>query len=236
MSRQASHVRTDTGGRARPANRPVDEQPPRRGRPDLRLVVITDRDQAAPRTVEAVVRECLEAGAPAVQLRDKAATARQLFDQAIALRALTREFGALLFINDRVDVALACDADGVHLGPDDIPVAALRRVVPRPFLIGTSTDDPGAAARAEADGADYIGCGAVFGTRSKAGLEQERIGPEGAAAVARAVRIPVIAIGGITPDNAAALADTGVAGIAVIGAVMAADDPRAAVARLLGLR
>ncbi|HEX6941018.1 MAG TPA: thiamine phosphate synthase [Longimicrobiales bacterium] len=201
--------------------------------PDLRLIVITDRRLAAPRAVEDVVRAALEAGAPAVQLRDKDANGRALFEQAVRLRTLTARFGALLFVNDRLDVALAAGADGVHLGPADLPLAAARRVAPRPFLIGVSTDDPAAAARAAAEGADYIGCGAVFGTRSKAEAAAERIGPERVAAVAGAVPIPVVAIGGITPENAASLAGTGAAGIAVISAVMSAPDPGDAVRRLL---
>src|SRR5690606_24948124 len=133
---------------------------PARGRPlDLRLIVITDRDLVAPRDLFQVVRRCLEAGAPAVQLRDKRATARELFEQARELRSLTESAGALLFVNDRADVALAGGADGVHIGPDDVPLAPLRRAVPESFLIGISTDDPRAAVHAEAAGADYIGCG-----------------------------------------------------------------------------
>jgi len=201
--------------------------------PDLRLIVLTDRRLAAPREIPTVVRACVEAGAPAVQLRDKDASSRELYEQATILRAITREHGALLFVNDRLDVALAAEADGVHLGPDDLPVEAARRVAPPPFLIGTSTDDPAIAARAEAEGADYIGCGAVFGTTTKKEVKGERIGPEGVAAVARAVSIPVIAIGGIGLGNVEALTGTGASGIAVVSAVMAAHDPADAVRRLL---
>lgn len=187
---------------------------------------------AAPRDVRDIVVAALEAGAPAIQLRDKGATARELFEQATVLRELTREHGALLFVNDRLDVALAA-ADGVHLGPADIPVAAAHRAAPPGFLIGASTDDPEAAARAEADGANYIGCGAVFGTASKAGLEDEQIGVEGLAAVAAAVSIPVVGIGGVTVNNAASVAAAGAAGVAVISAVMTAHDPAATVQSLL---
>lgn len=202
------------------------------GAPDLRLVVITDRAAAAPRDVLAVVQACLAAGAPAIQLRDKQATARELFEQAVALRAMTAPFGALLFVNDRLDVALAAGADGVHLGPGDLPLDAARRAAPHPFLIGWSTDDPAAARQAETRGASYIGCGAVFGTTSKA-VDGERIGTDRLAHVAEAVRIPVVAIGGIEPDNAEAVAKSGAAGAAVIRAVMAAADPGEAVERLL---
>jgi thiamine-phosphate pyrophosphorylase len=198
---------------------------------DLGLIVITDTRLAAPRSILEVVEAALDGGATAIQLRDKEATARELYDQARALREVTARHGALLFVNDRLDVALAAGADGVHLGPGDLPIHAARLAAPRPFLIGASTDDPAQARQLEAEGADYIGCGAVFGTTTK-DVGDERIGPAGLAAVARAVSIPVVGIGGIQPDNAHLLRDTGAAGIAVIGAVMAAPDPAAAVRRL----
>jgi thiamine-phosphate pyrophosphorylase len=200
---------------------------------DLRLIVVTDRALAAPRELFDVVRLSLEGGAPAVQLRDKGATARELYEQALQLRAITAEYGALLFINDRLDIALAAGADGVHLGPHDLPLAAARQAAPPPFLIGISTDDPVTAARAQAEGADYIGCGAVFGTTTKAEVRGERIGPEGLAAVARAVTIPVVGIGGITAENAAELGATGAAGVAVVGALMRAEEPASVVRDLL---
>lgn len=196
-------------------------------RPDLRLIVITDRLLAGERSVEDIVRACLEAGAPAVQLRDKDATARELYEQATRLRALTAEHDALLFVNDRLDVALAVGADGVHLGPQDLPLEAARNAVPEDFLIGISTDDPEIARAAERAGADYIGCGAVFGTTTKKDVGDERIGTEGLHAVADAVEIPVIGIGGVGPGNVAGLRDAGAAGAAVIGALMTADDPAA---------
>jgi thiamine-phosphate pyrophosphorylase len=197
------------------------------------LIVITDRRLAAPRDLLHLVRLCLEGGAPAVQLRDKDATARELYEQAVELRALTKEYDALLFINDRLDVALAAGADGIHLGPTDLPLEAARQVAPPPFLIGISTDDPETARRAEKEGADYIGCGAVFGTTTKAEVKGERIGPEGLEQVAGAVSIPVVGIGGITLQNAAELRSTGAAGVAVIGALMQAQDPRCTTEALL---
>ena len=199
---------------------------------NLRLIVITDRQLAAPRSILEVAEAALQAGAPAIQLRDKTATPRELYEQARALSELTARYGALLFVNDRLDVALAANADGVHLGPGDLPIHAARLAAPRPFLIGASTDDPATAQRLEAEGADYIGCGAVFGTSTK-DVGEERIGPEGVAAVAAAVSIPVVAIGGIDQTNAHLLRGTGAAGVAVVRAIMAASDPGAATRAIL---
>ena len=200
---------------------------------DLRLIVITDARIAAPRSIFDVVAEAVAAGAPAVQLRDKSASARELVEQARRLREITRAHNALLFINDRLDVALAAGADGVHLGPEDIPVRLAREAVPANFLIGTSTDDPEIARQAEADGADYIGCGAVFGTTSK-DVRGERIGTERLAEVVKAVQLPVVGIGGVDVENVAAVAEAGAAGAAVIRAVMEAPDIAAVVRALLG--
>ena len=203
-----------------------------RAAPDLRLIVITDAVLATPRSVVDVVAAALRAGAPAIQLRMKDTPARELLDAARVLLERTRAAGALLFVNDRVDVALAAGADGVHLGPDDLPVAAVRSAVPPGFLIGYSTDDAARAARAERDGADYVGCGAVFGTTSK-DVGGEAIGTDRLDQVARAVRIPVVGIGGIGTGNVAQVARTAAAGIAVIGAVMSAPDPGSATRTLL---
>ena len=199
----------------------------------LRLIVITDAGLARPRSVEEVVEAALRGGARAIQLRDKRASAKDLWLQARALRALTRKWDALLFLNDRFDVALASQADGVHLGPDDLPLAAVRRAAPKGFLIGHSTDVPAEARQSAAEGADYIGCGAVFPTASKADAGAE-IGVEGLARVAEAVEIPVVGIGGINPARAGEIArGSRAAGVAVIGAVMAADNPEEEARRLL---
>lgn len=198
----------------------------------MRLIVITDAALAHPRSVEEVVAAALAAGAPAVQLRAKSATARELLDLGGRLRQLTRDAGALLFVNDRVDVALALGADGAHLGPDDLPVAALRAAVPPGFLLGASTDDPEVARRLVADGADYIGCGTVYATSTKPDAG-EVIGLEGLERVARSVDVPVVGIGGVTVERSAEVAGTAAAGVAVVEAVMAAEDPGAAVRGLL---
>ena len=202
------------------------------GRPDLRLIVVTDAALAAPRAIADVVRQSLAAGAPAIQLRAKTATPREMLEQALVLLPLTRAHGALLFINDRLDIALAAGADGVHIGPDDLPIAAARRAAPH-LLIGCSTDNPTTARAAERDGADYIGCGAVFGTTTKHDVGDERIGTARLRAVVDAVTIPVVGIGGINVSNVQEVAGAGAAGCAVVGAVMQAEDVSEAVQQLL---
>ena len=197
----------------------------------LRLMVITHPHPRCGRPLEVVVEEVVTAGATAIQLRDKQAPPRELLALARRLRAVTTRNEALLIVNDRLDIALAAGADGVHLGPDDVPVAAARRVAPDDFLVGHSTDDPGEARRAEADGADYLGCGTVFPTSGKADAGAV-IGVGGLAAVARSVRIPVLAIGGVTADRVPLLGGSGAGGVAVISAVMAAARPADAARRL----
>lgn len=198
----------------------------------LRLVVITDRELARPRRVEDVAAEAVLAGARAVQLRNKGDGARELLQVGRTLRALTSAAGALLFVNDRLDVALAIEADGVHLGPDDLPVGPARRVVPEGFLIGCSADEADVAAGLVRQGADYVGCGSVYATTTKADAGRV-IGLEGLERVAREVRVPVVGIGGITPARAAEVALTGASGVAVVGAVMGAADVSEAVRALL---
>jgi len=198
----------------------------------LRVLVLTDRRLAGARDVRDVVGQALEAGARAVQLRNKGDSPRELLAVGRDLRVLTRARGALLFVNDRMDVALALEADGVHVGPHDLPVSEVRRITPSGFLIGRSADEPDVARRAVDDGADYIGCGTVWTTATKADAGAV-IGIEGLTAVVRAVAVPVVAIGGITVARAVEVARTGAAGVAVVGAVMAAKDPGEAVRGLL---
>ena len=202
------------------------------------MTVITDEVLARPRALSDVVREALAAGAPTVQLRLKSASARELLEAAQTLMPIVRSAGALFIVNDRLDVALAAGADGVHLGPDDLPVKDVRRVadarsgVADTFIVGYSTDTTDEAARAEAEGADYLGVGAVYATANKSDAG-DVIGLKGLRRVVKAVSIPVVAIGGITPERAPAVAKTGACGSATIGAVMSATEPAEAVRELL---
>ena len=199
----------------------------------LRLIVITDTELAEPTGLVRILSEALDAGAPAVQLRSKNSSALELLHAARRLLPMVRAAGALFTVNDRLDVALAAGADGVHLGPDDPPVRDVRRAVSDDFIIGYSVDTIDGAAKAEADGADYLGAGTVYPTLNKPDAG-DVIGLTGLERVAGAVHIPVVAIGGITPERAVDVARVGACGAAVIGAVMSARDPARAVRALLG--
>ena len=186
----------------------------------------TGRDPAA------LAAALLRGGARLVQLRWPGASARELLAAALAIRPLARAAGALFLVNDRPDVARAAEADGVHLGQDDLPVAAARRVLGAGRLIGVSTHDPGQARAAEAAGADYLGVGPVYATATK----PDALAPRGLAlvsAVRAAVRCPLVAIGGITPETAAAVRAAGADAVAMIGALVRAPDPEAAVRDVL---
>ncbi|MEX0912788.1 MAG: thiamine phosphate synthase [Gemmatimonadota bacterium] len=196
----------------------------------LSLMVITD--PGASGGPVAAAKAALEAGAPAVQLRWKDGAARELLELAGELRRATHDAGALFLVNDRVDIALAVGADGCHLGDDDIPLEAARRIAPPGFIIGRSVDTPDEARIAEAKGATYVGMGPVFPTGSKSNVGAV-VGEAGITAARAQVRIPIVAIGGIGAAEATGVARAGADGIAVISAVMHAPDPGAATRRLL---
>ncbi len=190
----------------------------------LRLLVIVDLDPESgldPARVEGALR----GGAGTVQVRGKRVAVRALFEAARALLPLCRRFGAPLFVNDRPDVAVAAGADGAHVGPGDLPPDAARRVLGG-RLLGVSGRTPERAAAAARAGAAYLGVGALRATGTKP--EAPPIGLEGIAALARAARIPVVAIGGVRPGDVPALARAGVAGVAAASGVMGAADPEAA--------
>src|SRR6184192_213374 len=186
-----------------------------------RLILVTDR-----RATDRDLLEALGAGLPAVQLREKDLPGRPLLALAERLRAATARTGALLFVNDRIDVALAAVADGVQLGTGSVPVEVARRLLPAGALVGVSTHALGEAAA----GADFALFGPVWETPSKAGAQGEARLQE----AVRAAAIPVLAIGGVTAARVPAVRAAGAAGVAVIRAILAAPDPGAATRALLG--
>ncbi|TDC56532.1 thiamine phosphate synthase [Micromonospora sp. KC207] len=161
------------------------------------------------------------------------ATDREAYDLAGRAVALCAPYGATCLVNDRLHVALAVGAAGGHVGADDLPVAAARRVLGPTAVLGATARSPGPAAAAEAAGASYLGVGPCHATDTKAGLP-DPIGPAGVRAVARAVAVPVIAIGGVTAAGVPALRAAGAYGVAVVGALSAAVDPARVTAELLG--
>jgi thiamine-phosphate pyrophosphorylase len=180
----------------------------------------------------ALAAALLAGGARLLQLRLKEATSRELLAAAERIAPMARAAGALFLVNDRPDVARAVEADGIHLGQDDLPLAAARRVLGPGRMIGVSTHDLEQACAADAAGADYIGVGPVYATVTK----REALAPRGlelVRAVRAAVRCPIVAIGGITPETAAAVRAAGADAVAMIGALVRATDPRAEVASVL---
>ena len=196
-------------------------------------MVITDPSCGEGREIVEVVRAALRGGAGAVQLRGKEMTGREMVELGQRLRSATREAGALLFVNDRVDVALAIDADGAHVGDADLPLTSARRITPSSFLLGRSVDGLDSARAAELEDADYLGVGPVYGTPSKLDAGPA-IGLGPIRAIRAATTLPLVAIGGIDAGNAADVADAGADGVAVIRAIMQAADPAEAVRSLLG--
>jgi thiamine-phosphate pyrophosphorylase len=199
-------------------------------RPLGRLHVITDA--AGGSAALDVVRAAVASGAPIVQVRTKGGTDLIRYEFARRVVELCRAGGARCIVNDRVDVALAVGADGTHVGADDLPVEAVRRVGGPEHLVGGTARDPVRAAELVAAGADYLGVGPAYATSTKSGLP-DPLGPAGVAAVAAAVPVPVVAIGGVTASTVRELLAAGAYGVAVVSAIFAAPDPADATRRLL---
>jgi len=193
---------------------------------DFKLYLITDRKQAKMPLPEAV-RLALQGGVPAVQLREKDLPVRELLALAQELRIITREFGAKLFINDHVDVAVAVEADGVHLGHQSMPVDAARKIVGSGMLIGASTHSVQEAQEAEARGADFVTYGPIFETPSKAQYGTP-LGKATIREVKYLINIPLFALGGIKSTNVLQVLAAGADGVALISSILAADDITAA--------
>jgi thiamine-phosphate pyrophosphorylase len=190
------------------------------------LYVILDRGAAGDRNLAPLLEAVLEGGCRVVQLREKTMPLGDLYPVARALRKRCREAGCLFIVNDRVDLALAVEADGVHVGQDDLPAREARRLLSPGMILGVSTHDENQARLARDDGADYVAVGSMFPTGSKAGFRL--VGPDLVRRVRPEIRVPLVAIGGVTMDNVAEVIRAGADAVAVISAVCAAPDPAAA--------
>src|SRR6185503_8094339 len=196
-----------------------------------RLYIILDRTATGGRALDDILLAALQGGAEMVQLREKTWPSGTVLPVAQRLLSLCRAAGVPFIINDRVDLAVAVDADGVHLGQDDLPPAAARAMLRPGKILGISTHSEAQATAAQAAGADYVAVGSMFPTVSKP--EFQLVGVALARKVRPLVRVPLIGIGGITPDNVGEVIAAGCDGVAVISAVCAAPDPKAAAARFV---
>ena len=201
---------------------------------DFTLYLIAGRGETLGRNLEFVVEEALRGGVRAVQLRDKSLSTKELYETAYELRRLTSRYGAKLIINDRVDIALAVDADGVHVGAGSLPIYKVRRLLGERKLIGVSCHNHIQAITAQDMGADFITFGPVYYTASKAQYGAP-VGLERLLSATATLQIPVFALGGINRENCAEVIASGVRGVALISAIMSAPDPREAAKGLLAL-
>jgi thiamine-phosphate pyrophosphorylase len=200
----------------------------------LRLCLVTDRGLAAGRSVIDVALAAVRGGATMVQLREKNATTRAFVEEARALKAALVPLGVPLAINDRLDVALAVDADGLHVGQDDMPVEAARRLLGPGAFIGLSITAVEQALRPDAAAADYLGVGPIYAQQTKVDAAAP-LGLDGLRRIRGLTGKPVVAIGGLTPDNSAPALAAGADGLAVVSAIVAAADPEAAARRFISL-
>jgi len=189
-----------------------------------KLYVVTDEKLSKGRSHVEVAERAIRGGADVIQLRDKTASSGELYQIALALKKLTLDMKVPLIINDRLDIALAVDADGLHVGQDDMPASVARRLLGPGKLLGVSTETPEEALLAEKDGADYIGVGPIFEAR---GTKADAGSPKGMGMISPILekcRLPIVAIGGIKLGNARSVLEAGATSVAIVSDIVAADD------------
>lgn len=199
-------------------------------RESLLLYAVTDRAWIGRQTLYEQIEDALQGGVTILQLREKNMDEQSFVKEAIEIKELCRKYGVPLIIDDNVEVALKSGADGVHVGIEDTPVAEIRKKAGSDFIIGATAKTIEQAQRAEADGADYLGVGAVFPSPTK--KNAIRITAAQLKEICASVSIPAVAIGGISLENISAIAGCGMSGIAVVSAIFAADDIKSAAAKL----
>ncbi len=191
---------------------------------DYHIYLVTDTDCLQGRELMPAVEEALQGGVTLVQYRNKDMGGGAMYAEALQLKLLCDRYAVPLIINDRLDVAMAVGAAGVHLGQEDLPCAVARRILGPDYLVGVSAHNPEEALRAVADGADYLGCGAVFGSTTKTNVRT--LGLEGLAAIRQAVDLPMVGIGGVKLANYDQVLATGADGAAIISGILGAQDIR----------
>jgi thiamine-phosphate pyrophosphorylase len=197
---------------------------------DLSLYLVTDKSDDVEKFLK-TIEEAIKGGASVVQIREKTADTLDFYNLALKVKEITEKHDVPLIINDRVDVALAVDAEGVHVGQSDMPCDVTRALVGPDKIVGVSAATIEEARKAERDGADYIGTGAVFPTATKD--DAPKITKKDLKEIVESISIPVVAIGGITLNNAHELIDTGIAGLSVVSAIMSSENPKKSSEELL---
>lgn len=196
----------------------------------LRLYAVTDRAWLGGRTLAEDVEKALKGGVTLLQLREKNMDFENFIKSAKEIKKICKKYNVPLIINDNVEVAKAVDADGVHIGQDDMPAAEVRKILGDDKIIGVTAKTVSQAQKAQSDGADYLGSGAIFGTTTKDNAKKMDI--ETLKSIAKSVNIPVAAIGGISGENVHLLSESGIAGAAVVSGIFAQDDIEKAAADL----
>ena len=197
---------------------------------DYSVYLVTDRRNKTDEEFLNIIEEAIKGGTTVVQLREKTASTKEFYDLALRVKEITSRYGVPLLINDRIDIALAIDSEGVHIGQDDMPADIAREIIGEDKILGVSASTVEEAKKAENDSADYIGSGAVFPTATKD--DADSVSKEELKEIVDSIDIPVVAIGGITVENASSLKDSGIAGFSVVSAIMSAEDPKEASKKL----
>ena len=197
---------------------------------DYSLCLVTDRNLMSTKTLEEAVSHAIEGGATMIQIREKNVASLRQYELAMSIKEITDRHNIPLIINDRVDIALAVGASGVHIGQSDIPTSAVRKIIPKEMLLGVSVTTAAEAKKAERDGADYIGVGAMYKTTTKANAKMVSFSK--LSHIRKAVSTPIIVIGGINENNVTDFSGVGIDGIAVISAIISKPDIKEAAATL----
>lgn len=198
---------------------------------DYTLYLVTDRDVLRGRDLIKCIEESILGGVTLVQLREKNVTSREFYEIAIKVKEVTSRYNIPLIINDRLDIALAIDADGLHIGQKDLPASVARKILGKDKILGVSAATLQESLKAEKDGADYLGVGAVFSTSTK--KDTRDVSYETLSSITSSVNIPVVAIGGINESNVTKLKESNIDGIAVISCILGKEDVKGAAEKML---
>ena len=199
---------------------------------NLSLYLVTDKSDNVEKFLN-TIEEAIKGGVTVVQIREKTADTLDFYNLALKVKEITTKYNTPLIINDRVDIALAIDADGVHVGQSDMPCDVTRKLIGEDKILGVSAATVDEAKKAQKDGADYIGTGAVFPTQTKD--DADSVTKQELKEIVESIDIPVVAIGGINLDNASELIDTGIKGLSVVSAIMSSDNPKKSSEELLNI-